>query len=179
LRSPPRLHFRSAVLTCGICQRAFAKNLLFSVLVPGTVGVIVPVWAFEHPPAQVSVAAILGGLALIIGASMYAWCVWDFAVVGHGTPAPIDPPRNLVVRGLYKYTRNPMYVGVLCIIVAWALLFRSMTLAIYGASVAASFHLFVRLYEEPHLKKVFGASYEHYCSEVRRWLPIPKQQSAA
>ena len=95
-------------------------------------------------------------------------------------PLPrLNPPRNLVVRGLYKYTRNPMYVGVLCVIGGWVLLFRSMTFAIYGVSVAASFHLFVRLYEEPHLREVFGPSYEHYCSEVRRWLPIPKQQSAA
>ena len=83
------------------------------------------------------------------------------------------------MRGLYQYTRNPMYVGVLSVISGWALLFQSSTLAVYAMCIAASFHLFVLLYEEPHLRKVFGPSYEHYCSQVDRWLPLGKRRPAA
>lgn len=153
----------------------FVKNLLFTVLVPGTVAVYVPVYIFDHPPPDFSASALLAGVALITGVLIYAWCLWDFATFGGGTPAPIDPPKSLVIRGLYKYTRNPMYVGIICVIGGWALLFRSTTLMIYGGCMAICFHLFVRVYEEPHLRKLFGPSYERYCSRVRRWLPIPKQ----
>ncbi len=148
------------------------KNLLFTILVPGTVAVLVPLRFFSHPNFEVSVRSFCAGVLLLLGASIYAWCVWDFAITGRGSPAPIDPPKTLVVRGLYRYTRNPMYVGVLTVIGGWALLFGSTKLAIYGLCVTTAFHLFVRLYEEPHLRDVFGASYERYCSEVSRWLPL-------
>jgi len=157
----------------------FLKNLLFTILVPGTVAVFVPLYLFSHAVPDVSARSVVAGLLLLLGASIYAWCLWDFAVTGRGTPAPIDPPKTLVVRGLYRYTRNPMYVGVLSVIGGWALFFGSSSLAIYGVCVAASFHLFVLLYEEPHLRRVFGASYEHYCVEVSRWLPLGKRRPAA
>ena len=80
-----------------------------------------------------------------------------------------------MVRGLYAYCRNPMYMGVLSVIFGWALLFRSSSIAIYGACVAVGFHLFVLLFEEPYLKRVFGSGYKHYCSEVNRWLPSGKR----
>jgi protein-S-isoprenylcysteine O-methyltransferase Ste14 len=158
--------------------RLFVKNLLFTILVPGTVAVFVPLFFFSHSTLEASAVSVGAGLLLLIGASVYTWCLWEFATVGRGTPAPIDPPKNLVVRGLYEYTRNPMYVGVLCVIGGWALLFRSVGLVIYGICLAIGFHLFVRLYEEPHLRRVFGPSYERYCSRVRRWLPLPKQRPA-
>lgn len=145
------------------------KNLAFTVLVPGSVAVFVPVLVFARGPAQPSIIAIA---LLLAGGSIYAWCVWDFAVAGRGTPAPIDPPKDLVVRGLYRYTRNPMYVGVLTVIFGWALLFRAWPIALYGACVGAGFHLFVILYEEPHLTAVFGAAYQRYCAAVSRWLPM-------
>ena len=150
----------------------FLKNLLFTIVVPGTVAVYVPVFVFSHNPAQLSLFTLSSGLLLAIGAAIYLWCLWDFASAGRGTPAPIDPPKNLVVRGLYRYTRNPMYVGVVTAILGWALLFGSLPIAIYGLSAAAFFHLFVVLHEEPHLRRVFGASYEEYCLQVSRWLPI-------
>ncbi|MGH9932165.1 MAG: methyltransferase family protein [Pyrinomonadaceae bacterium] len=96
---------------------------------------------------------------------------WDFARFGRGTPAPIDAPKRLIVRGLYRYTRNPMYVGVLTVIVAWALSFRMAALLVYGLAVAACFHLFIILYEERRLRRDFGIEYEEYCARVRRWLP--------
>ncbi len=155
------------------------KNLLFTILVPGTVAVLVPLYFFSHADFEVSLRSLLAGMLLLLGASIYAWCLWDFAITGRGTPAPLDPPKALLVRGLYRYTRNPMYVGVLTVIGGWALLFGSTSLAIYGFCVATIFHLFVLLYEEPHLRDVFGASYEQYCAQVNRWLPLGRRRPAA
>ena len=92
----------------------FLKNVLFTVLVPGTVAVYLPLrMAKSSTPTLWS---MLSGLpALATGVAMYAWCLWDFATFGRGTPAPMDAPKRLVVRGLYRYTRNPMYVGVLAV----------------------------------------------------------------
>ena len=154
------------------------KNLAFTILVPGTVAVFVPVVVLSHASFEASIAAVAGAALLLAGAALYAWCVWDFATTGRGTPAPIDPPKRLVVRGLYRFTRNPMYVGVLCVIAGWALLFGSIAIAVYAACVAAAFHLFVLLYEEPHLKGAFGADYARYCADVGRWLPIPKRRGS-
>jgi protein-S-isoprenylcysteine O-methyltransferase Ste14 len=108
---------------------------------------------------------------LALGSAIYAWCVWDFAAFGRGTPAPIDAPKKLIVRGLYRYTRNPIYVGVLAVQLGWTLMFRGIGLVIYTISVAVCFHLFVVLYEEPHLRREFGAEYSDYYARVGRWLP--------
>jgi protein-S-isoprenylcysteine O-methyltransferase Ste14 len=147
------------------------KNLLFTVVVPGTVAVCVPLWLVRgRPPASAPLMAA-GALVLAAGASIYAWCVWDFAVFGRGTPAPIDAPKRLVVRGLYRVTRNPMYVGVLTVIAGWAVVYRSAAVVAYAAGVWGLFHCFVCLYEEPHLRRVFGAPYDAYRAQVGRWLP--------
>jgi protein-S-isoprenylcysteine O-methyltransferase Ste14 len=108
---------------------------------------------------------------LLLGGAIYAWTSWDFARFGHGTPAPIDAPKRLVVRGLYRYTRNPMYLGVLSVIVGWALWFQLPILGVYAACVATCFQLFVRFYEEPHLREVFGDDFDAYCTRVGRWIP--------
>ena len=92
-------------------------------------------------------------------------------MTGRGTPAPIDPPKELVARGLYRYVRNPMYVGVMSILVGEALIFASRTLVWYAVTVFIGFNLFVLLYEEPTLRHKFGAAYERYCAAVPRWLP--------
>ncbi|HWP45479.1 MAG TPA: isoprenylcysteine carboxylmethyltransferase family protein, partial [Blastocatellia bacterium] len=90
---------------------------------------------------------------------------------GRGTPAPYDPPRRLVVSGLYRYTRNPMYVGIVTLLIGEALAFRSISLAIYSAAVWPLFHLRVIYYEEPKLRELFGQDYLDYCKKVSRWLP--------
>lgn len=147
------------------------KNLLFTAIVPGTVAVYLPLRiARDHAPAS---GLLLGMavLALSLGAAVYAWCVWDFAHTGRGTPAPIDAPKTLVVRGLYRYTRNPMYLSVLLVILGWAGLFRAASLLLYALAVAACFHGFVRFYEERRLRAEFGSQYEAYTSSVPRWLP--------
>lgn len=147
------------------------KNLLFTFVVPGTVAVYLPLSiASDSTPAPGPTRLLAFG-ALTLGAAIYAWCVWDFASFGRGTPAPIDAPKKLVVRGLYRSVRNPMYVGVLCVMLGWSLLFVSATLLLYTATVATAFHLFTTLYEEPHLRQEFGDEYFQYCADVGRWLP--------
>jgi len=152
--------------------RLLLKNLLFTFLIPGTVAVYVPVFVLA-PTAADGLWTGLSSVLLTTGAATYAWCVWDFASFGRGTPLPLDAPRKLVVRGLYRYTRNPMYVGVLTFIVGWAVRYRSASLFAYAAVVAIAFELFVILYEEPHLRLVFGHEYDAYCAAVNRWLPGP------
>ena len=114
---------------------------------------------------------LLSTLLFILGAAIYLWCLWDFATFGRGTPAPIDAPKKLVVRGLYQYSRNPMYVGVLILILAWAASFKAIILLVYMLIVGLAFHTCVILYEEPHLSKLFAESYFNYCARVPRWLP--------
>lgn len=94
-----------------------------------------------------------------------------FALKGFGTPAPIAPPERLVVSGLYRFVRNPMYVGVLAAILGQALLLGSVTLLEYAGVVWLGFTAMVVVYEEPTLRRTFGASYERYCANVRRWWP--------
>jgi protein-S-isoprenylcysteine O-methyltransferase Ste14 len=88
----------------------------------------------------------------------------------------LDAPKRLVIRGLYRYTRNPMYVGVLTAILGWALIFKSSTLVFYGLCVGACFHLFVVFYEERRLRRLFGSEYDDYCARVGRWLPRPHRR---
>lgn len=151
----------------------FLRNLVFTVFVPGTVAGYLP-YAIgsrgTRPPldaARLLVAAPL----FLLGAAIYFWCLWNFAVTGRGTPAPIDPPTRLVVRGLYGRVRNPMYIGVLTVVAGWAVYFRSVPLVEYGAALAVLFHLFVVFVEEPLLRRRFGEAYEEYARTVNRWLP--------
>jgi protein-S-isoprenylcysteine O-methyltransferase Ste14 len=151
------------------------KNFLFTVFVPGTVAVYIPLWiagsrVAPAPPAW-SAAQVAALLPLAVGAAIYFWCLWHFAVTGRGTPAPIDAPKQLVVQGLYRYVRNPMYVGVLLVILGWALFFWSWAVLIYGFVVGMIVHSFVVLVEEPQLERLFGDSYLRYREEVGRWAP--------
>jgi protein-S-isoprenylcysteine O-methyltransferase Ste14 len=94
-----------------------------------------------------------------------------FVIRGRGTPAPIAPPQRLVVSGFYRWVRNPMYVAIILVLVGEALLFRSSTLLGYAALLWLVFHIFVTLYEEPHLETTFGDSYTEYRRSVPRWVP--------
>jgi protein-S-isoprenylcysteine O-methyltransferase Ste14 len=149
----------------------FLKNLVFTLVVPGTVAGYLP-WFIARGEPIGSPGYVLTSLVLVLlGGTIYLWCLWDFASFGRGTPAPIDAPKRLVVRGLYRYTRNPMYVGVLTVILGWAVLFQSLPLVLYAFAVGAVVHSFIVFYEEPHLRRVFGVEYEDYCSRVGRWFP--------
>jgi protein-S-isoprenylcysteine O-methyltransferase Ste14 len=154
------------------------KSLLFTALVPGTVAGVVPMWLrggwrLHGPPA----AAITGGMILCAGVAIYLWCAWDFATAGRGTPSPTDPPRALVERGLYRFSRNPMYVGVTLAVLgqaAWAL---HIPIFVYAAALAALFHLRVVMYEEPVLRRSFGAAYDAYTARVPRWIGRPAKRA--
>ena len=107
----------------------------------------------------------------LIGGFILLWSFWNFLKKGRGTPAPVDPPKELVAVGFYRYVRNPMYVGILSAILGHFLWFGYWNLLIYGIVVFLAFHTFVTYYEEPTLKKKFGAAYEEYLKRVPRWIP--------
>jgi len=109
----------------------------------------------------------------VLGFAVALRCVWDFGRTGHGTPAPIAPPQRLVVVGFYRYVRNPMYVGFIAGWVGlWIVFGRANWWAIAIAVVVLfALNLFVRFYEEPTLRRMFGEDYEQYCRNVQRWLP--------
>ena len=147
------------------------KTLIFTVIVPGTFGVYLPQWLRGRSALHLDSLRLVGIALAAAGACIYLRCAWDFATFGRGTPAPIDPPKRLVVRGLYRFVRNPMYVGVLSVVLGQAALFHSPALLEYAAILFAGFHLFVVGYEEPALRSQFGESHARYCAAVRRWLP--------
>ena len=115
----------------------------------------------------------LAAVPSVLGFAVALRCVWDFGWTGHGTPAPIAPPRRLVVVGFYRFVRNPMYVGFAAAWIGlWLTFGHSEPPLIAAAAVlAVGVHLFVLFYEEPTLRKKFGPDYEEYCRNVRRWWP--------
>lgn len=160
------------------------KTFIFTILFPGAVTLWIPYllkfcpqsFFLEFGPFR------FAGIGLIIsGASIYILCAWDFAFKGKGTPAsqmlsPLknvigEEPEFLVQQRLYTLVRNPMYVGMIFILIGETIFFESMTFLIYTISVWTMFHLFVIFNEEPHLEKKYGASYKIYCSVVPRWIP--------
>ena len=151
----------------------FLKNLFFTLVVPGTVGVFLPLKIADGHSSASGLLFAIACAFFAIATAIYVWCVWDFAVVGRGTPAPIDAPKKLIVCGLYRYTRNPMYLGSLTAILVWDILFRATTLVFYAMAVGICFHLFIVFYEDPHLQRKFGKEYDDYCAQVNRWLPKP------
>lgn len=157
----------------------FLKNLLFTVVVPGTAGVYVPLLLAQDSPPATGPEFLVAVTLFALGGATYAWTVWDFATYGRGTPVPIDAPKRLVVRGLYRYSRNPMYLGVLTVLLGWIVLCQELTLFVYAIGVGTCFHLLVVLYEERHLAQEFGAEYRDYCAKVGRWLPCFRAHNAA
>ena len=153
---------------------AALKTVVFTVIVPGTVTIYLPLLILSRTGTELRIDASAfswAGLAMIgAGVAGYLWCVYDFTQKGRGTPAPIDPPKELVASGLYRYTRNPMYVSVLTILLGEAMLVQSLWLALHGSFVAAAFQSFIVFYEEPALRRSFGSAYERFCERVPRWL---------
>jgi protein-S-isoprenylcysteine O-methyltransferase Ste14 len=151
------------------------RTLIFTLLVPGTVTVWAPCLILssghrEHPPGLWSLR-LLGLVPMALGLSFYLWCAWDFFAAGKGTPALWDSPREFVSRGLYRFTRNPMYVGVVLVLLGEALMFASLPLLVNALLIGIGFHLFIRFYEEPTLRRRYGAAYSAYSQSVPRWLP--------
>jgi protein-S-isoprenylcysteine O-methyltransferase Ste14 len=147
------------------------KTLIFTILVPGMVAVAIPYWLLGSGGRPDSSWWPIGVLLIVPGAALYLWCAWAFVTAGQGTPAPIDPPKRLVATGLYRMVRNPMYVGVVLILLGESIVFASLTLLGYALLAWMCCHLFVVLYEEPALRRKFGRSYKEYCKSVPRWIP--------
>ena len=144
----------------------FSRALIALLVLPGTVAFVVPWLVRPHgePFHAVGVVPLGVGLFLLL------WCVRDFYVAGRGSLAPWAPPNRLVVVGLYRVSRNPMYVAVLLILCGWALGFASPTLWIYAAAVAVAFHIRVVWFEERWLAARYGDAYAAYTAKVPRWL---------
>jgi protein-S-isoprenylcysteine O-methyltransferase Ste14 len=130
-------------------------------------------WSGIVRPATMQAPQIAGMIVATLGALLALWCVVTFVHIGKGTPAPFDPPRRLVVRGPYRFVRNPMYLGGALTLAGAALFYRSLFLLAYGCIFLLAFSLFVLFYEEPTLRRTFGPDYEAYCHRVARWLPHP------
>lgn len=148
---------------------------LFFFIAPGTVVGLLPWWISRGrmgPPfLGVPGVRILGLILIAAGLVPLLESFVRFVLKGLGTPAPVFPARHLVVGGFYRYVRNPMYVGVFAIILGEALLSGSRPLLTYAFLVWLGFFLFVLLYEEPTLRRSFGAEYANFCRHVPRWLP--------
>jgi protein-S-isoprenylcysteine O-methyltransferase Ste14 len=158
-------------------RRAVSGSLGFVFLGgPTIVAGLVP-WLLTrwHSDGQPLTLRVLGAVVLVLGAALVLETTARFALQGRGTPAPWAPPERFVVRGTYRLTRNPMYVGVIALIVGQALLLGREILFGWAGAAWLLFHLFVVLEEEPGLRCRFGAQYEDYCERVPRWLPIPSR----
>jgi protein-S-isoprenylcysteine O-methyltransferase Ste14 len=145
------------------------RALLAFLVLPGSVAFAIPLALIADRLASFSPRP-LGVLAFILGVFVLLWCTVVFYVSGRGTLAPWSPPQRLVAVGPYRFSRNPMYVGVTLILIGWATLFWSRTLAVYAALVLLAFHLRVIAGEEPWLERTFGADWESYRARVPRWL---------
>lgn len=132
-----------------------------------------PITIAQRDPNAVSLGFIRYAAFVLyfVGAAIGLWCVLGFIRYGRGTPAPFDPPRKLVVHGLYHWVRNPMYVGGFLFILGHVVWFGSMWVAAYLACMSGAAMMFVVLYEEPVLKRTFGEEYEYYRRNVPRWIP--------
>jgi protein-S-isoprenylcysteine O-methyltransferase Ste14 len=148
----------------------FLRALISFLVLPGTVAGLIPAWIVSSDRGR-GQGFIIGAVPLMIGVVMLLWCVRDFYATGRGTLAPWDPPKRLVIVGLYRFTRNPMYVGIALLLGGWSLLAASPLLAGYTVMLAIAFHLRVVLYEEPRLKMQFSEEWATYAATVPRWLP--------
>jgi protein-S-isoprenylcysteine O-methyltransferase Ste14 len=150
------------------------RSILWTILMPGVIAGYIP-WRF-YGVAHVHITLanpvhILAVVMLGLGTAMLSACIWEFARSGRGTLSPVDPPRELVVRGLYRYLRNPMYLSVTMIVLGEVLLAGSRGLFIYWVVFFSAANLFMIRYEEPNLRRRFGVSYERYTQLVGRWIP--------
>ena len=151
-----------------------ARSLLWTILFPGTVAGYVPWRYFGLRDARIDPSIprhILGVVLIVAGVSLLAACIVEFARRGRGTLSPVDPPSHLVVHGLYRYVRNPMYLAVSTIVWGEWLLVPSTALALYWLAFFTFANVFVMGYEEPYLRSQFGDSYEAYTKRVGRWIP--------
>ena len=152
-----------------------ARALTYAALFIGLFLIYVPAQLLASTglvrPEVIRLPQIVGAIIGAIGGVIALWCIFAFATTGKGTPAPFDPPRQLVIKGPYRFVRNPMYIGAGLALVGAALFYGSWSILVYAGVLLLATHLFVIGYEEPTLRRTFGAEYEAYCARVRRWWP--------
>jgi protein-S-isoprenylcysteine O-methyltransferase Ste14 len=162
-------------VSSGSRARAAAGSALFLVVAPGVVVGLIPWWLtgweVEEPLQPWAVARAVGAVLVIAGVAVLLNAFVRFVVEGIGTPAPVAPTEHLVVGGLYRYVRNPMYLAVVAAIVGQALLLGQLELLVYATAVAAAVVSFVHWYEEPTLRRQFGEEYDAYRRSVPAWIP--------
>ncbi len=151
------------------------RNLIFVILQPGIVAGAIPYIiakkGFSNAMANTFLFYhYLGILTFLVGLFMMFHCIIKFAIDGRGTLSPADPTKRLVISGLYRFSRNPMYIGVMMILLGEAIFTQSLYLCAYSIIVLITFNLFILFKEEPRLKKDFSKAYEEYCKTVRRWI---------
>lgn len=172
LRPADRSAYMSTVLRK---VAAILGSAVFLVIAPGFVAGLAPWWIshwhIQTPFLGLQPLRFAGGLLIAVGIAGLLDSFLRFAVQGLGTPAPVFPTRHLVISGLYRYVRNPMYVAVVSTILGQALIFGNVRLLEYGGLAWLLFHLFVLVYEEPILKASFGVEYEVFRANVPRWIP--------
>jgi protein-S-isoprenylcysteine O-methyltransferase Ste14 len=149
------------------------RHLAAIAILPGTVAVLIPALLLDDAELAPGPLAVVGAALMAAGLGMIAWTVALFAGVGQGTLAPWDPTSRLVVRGPYRYVRNPMISGVLALLLGEAALFGSPAVLAWWATVFAINAVYFVAVEEPGLRDRFGADYEAYAARVPRWLPRP------
>ena len=151
------------------------EAVVFTIIVPGAVTVWIPGGLLDLftvvPCTDWAWLRWASAAPLAAGLPIYVRCVWDFAARGRGIPAPVDHPKALVVSGLYRYVRNPMYVGVILVLIGEALWFPSWSFALYIAAFFAVVNVYILVYEEPNLRRRFGDDYARYAAAVSRWMP--------
>jgi protein-S-isoprenylcysteine O-methyltransferase Ste14 len=152
------------------------RNLVFTVVVPGLGGAWLPWWILTRQGHTATPAAWEAVAVIAAGTALYAWCVWDFAAVGRGTPGPWDAPSRVVAAGPYRWVRNPIYLAAVLIVAGQAWLFMSPRLLAYAGAMAVFFHLFVTGYEERALRRRFGSTYQEYRRTVPRWILRPPRR---
>ena len=152
------------------------RTAIFVVVAPGTVAAGVPalIVSLSDADAVDGVVLALPIAVIAVGIAGFTSCVFDFLTRGRGTPAPYEAQTELVVGGLYRFVRNPMYLSLIVTLAAEELLFASPWIAALALAVFSAFHLRVVVYEEPTLARTFGPSWERYREKVPRWLPRPR-----
>lgn len=171
--TPPDESQRAPMLT----RRALAllATAVFLVLAPGFFVVLVPYWIsrwrIQPPLLGFTVFRTAGVLLVVAALPVLLESFARFALQGLGTPAPVFPTQHLIVKGFYRYVRNPMYVAVVSMVLGQGLLFGSTYVLVYGICAWLVTHVFVLTYEEPTLRRTFGAEYDTYRANVLRWIP--------
>jgi protein-S-isoprenylcysteine O-methyltransferase Ste14 len=157
------------------------KNIIISLLglvvvwfLAASLPILIAISGFDPFPVEISTLRLIGWIPIILGALAILWCYGIFNFIGKGTPWPFDPPKKLVVAGLYRYVRNPMESGIILVLFGEALLFESSAIVLYMIFGFLLLHLKQVLIEEPGLRRRFGKTYEQYCKLVPRWIPRSK-----